>query len=102
MAQGHHHILKHKHIKPNPFLYFMDRGMYIIALIAPIMTIPQLIDVFHGHVQGVSLLTWGAYAVVSGLWLVYGFFHKDKPLMLTQFLLLVLDGSIVFFVLLFR
>lgn len=101
MAQGHHHITKHTHASKS-LLKTMDKCMYIIALIAPIMTIPQLIDVFHGHVAGVSLLTWGAYAVVSGLWFLYGILHKDKPLMLTQFLLLLLDSAIVIFVIMYR
>ena len=76
--------------------------MYIIALIAPVMTIPQLLGVLGGHTAGVSLLTWGSYACVSMLWFFYGALHKDKPLMLTQFLLLMLDGTIALRVAFFK
>lgn len=81
----------------------MDHFMYFIALIAPIMTIPQLTQVWvDKSVHGISIWTWGAYAFVSALWLVYGAIHKEKPMMLTQALLLVLDSSIVVGVLITR
>ena len=99
MPQGHNRILKHQHTNNSMFLNSMDKFMYVIALIAPVMTIPQLIDVLQGNTKGVSPLTWGAYAFVSALWCIYGIFHKDKPLILTQFLLLILDGAIFFIVL---
>lgn len=101
MTQGHHHIKKHTHKRENNLIILMDKLMYVIALIAPVMTIPQLVGVMNHHVAGVSLATWGAYAFVSALWLLYGILHKDKPLILTQFLLLILDGAIVIFVLLY-
>lgn len=74
----------------------MDRFMYGIALIAPFLTIPQLIYVWTTKdVNGVSVATWGGYACVSVLWFVYALKHNEKPLMLTHFLLFVLDASIV-------
>lgn len=95
MTQGTiHHIHKKNH-KHTDLVRFFDKTMYGIALIAPVMTIPQLYQVWIlKQTQGVSLLTWGSYAGVSALWFAYGMLHKDKPLMLTQFLLLLLDGAI--------
>jgi uncharacterized protein with PQ loop repeat len=73
-----------------------ERLMYGIALIAPIMTIPQAMQVWFDHrVQGVSITTWGAYAAVSCLWLVYATIHKERPLVLTHCLLIIVDTSIV-------
>jgi uncharacterized protein with PQ loop repeat len=81
----------------------MDDLMYVVALIAPVMTIPQLLQIWnHKGTQGVSLLTWGAYALVSGLWLIYGIVHNEKPFILTQFLLLILDSLIVIGVLFYK
>lgn len=91
----HKHHVKRKAQSTKGFVGFFDRLMYGIALIAPVMTLPQLYQVWwQKQVEGVSLLTWGGYAGVSGLWFFYGFLQKDKPLMLTQFLLLILDGAI--------
>lgn len=81
----------------------MDDLMYVVALIAPIMTIPQLLQIWtQKSTQGVSITTWGAYALVSGLWLIYGIVHKEKPFILTQFLLLILDSLIVIGVLFYK
>lgn len=91
----HKHHVKKGTKQQSGFVGFFDRLMYGIALIAPVMTLPQLYQVWVLHqVEGVSMLTWGGYAGVSALWLFYGYLQKDKPLMLTQFLLLILDGGI--------
>ena len=98
MVQGFHPITHHaKHLKTHSTAgKLFDKTMYAIALIAPIMTIPQLLQVWvQRQTQGVSLDTWGAYAFVSGLWFVYGILHKDKIIILANILLLVLDSTIV-------
>lgn len=96
MPQGLHHVKKHPSKHHSTLLRLFDKSMYIIALIPPIMTIPQLLTVWLEHkTAGVSLATWGAYALSSTLWFAYGIFHKDKPLTLTNFLLLMLDASVV-------
>jgi MtN3 and saliva related transmembrane protein len=109
MSQGQYraHLKNHSNKKKDSHgakAKFMDDLMYVVALIAPVMTIPQLLQVWsHKQSQGgVSILTWGAYASVSGLWLVYGIVHKEKPIMLTQFLLLILDSLIVIGVLFYK
>jgi len=108
MFQGQYrtHLRNHSNKKKDSHgarAKFMDDLMYVVALIAPIMTIPQLLQVWaHKQTQGVSLLTWGAYASVSLLWLIYGFVHKEKPFILTQFLLLILDSLIVIGVLFYK
>ena len=90
-----HNSKKNKHA--------IDTLIYPIALIAPLMTIPQLFDVaIKRTTQGVSILTWGAYAAVAALWIIYGLFHKEKPIILTNFLLFALDTAIVVGVLLHR
>jgi uncharacterized protein with PQ loop repeat len=101
MAQvgGYHHIRRKKKVKgekDNP----MDKFMYGVALLAPFMTIPQLIRAWSHDTQGISLITWGGFACVSIMWFVYALKHNEKPLMLTHFLLFVLNVSIVVGVLL--
>ena len=83
--------------------HFIDNLIYPIAVAAPLMTIPQLLNIWiQRKTQGVSLLTWGAYAIVSFLWIIYGLYHKEKPIVLTNLLLFLLDSLIVLGVLLYR
>ncbi len=83
--------------------HFIDTFIYPLALAGPIMTVPQLLDVWtQRKVKEVSIVTWGAYAIVSFFWVIYGMFHKEKPIIITNFLLFILDTSIVLGVLLYK
>lgn len=76
--------------------HFLEKLVYPVSLISPIMTVPQAYEIWvKKSVAGVSLATWGAYAVVSFMWLIYGTVHKEKPLAIANFLLFILDCSIV-------
>lgn len=104
MPQGFNKI--HHKVHPitkshGTFAHMLDKSMLAIGLIAPIMTVPQLVDVVvHHSVHGVSITTWGAYAIVSSLWALYGVIHKDKPILITNILLFLFDTTIVLGVLL--
>jgi len=80
-----------------------DNGMYLVALITPILTIPQLLTIWVQHqAGGVSQLTWAAYAVMSGVWLIYGLLQRQKPLVLSQACLFVVDFAVVLGISIFR
>lgn len=73
-----------------------DKFIYIIAILAPLMTLPQLFKVWEGHqIQGVSTYTWATYAVISLIWVVYGVRQRMKPIICTNGLLLLVDSLIV-------
>lgn len=97
MSQGFHRISHKKYTtKHSSAGKFFDKSMYILPLLAPIMTLPQLLDVWQNHQKAhVSILTWGAYTLLSAIWVYYGFLHKEKQLILVNFLLLLIDGAIV-------
>lgn len=77
--------------------------MYLIAVGAPLMTLPQFLQVWQNHhIQGVSISTWTAYSLFSLMWSVYGFLHKDKVILLSNVPILFLDTAIFIGVLLFR
>ena len=93
-AGGYHHIRRKKNAKGEKD-NAMDKFMYVVALIAPFMTIPQLISAWSSDTQGISLITWGGFACVSAMWFIYALKHNEKPLMITHSLLFVLNVSIV-------
>lgn len=83
--------------------HVLDTIIYPLAFISPIMTIPQLTDVWvEKSVSGVSLPTWAAYATVSAVWFIYGTSHKEKPIIISSISLFILQSSIVIGVLLNR
>lgn len=75
---------------------FFDYAIYPIVFFSIVVTIPQLISVWVDHnVAGVSLLTWGSYTVLSGLWMLYGVFKKQMPLIIGNLSICLLDAMIV-------
>jgi uncharacterized protein with PQ loop repeat len=77
----------------------LDKLIYPIGLIAPIMTIPQVLEVWSNKSGGVAVCTWAGYMFVSFFWILYGLHHKEKPIVLINFLMFVLDAFIVYGVL---
>lgn len=80
----------------NKNLKFFNHIMYVVAFVAPLMTLPQVIEVWIKHqTGGVSLLTWSAYAITSFLWVIYGFANHEKPIIFSQLPLFFLEIAVV-------
>jgi len=85
---GLHHFHRRKRIyqrhepypHPNKWKRLMDKLIYVVGIIGPIMTLPQLIEVWFYNSSGVSPITWFTYFLIDIFWLVYGFMHKEKPI----------------------
>jgi uncharacterized protein with PQ loop repeat len=74
----------------------MDYLIYGVAILSPIMTLPQLMQIWvDRNVAGVSLLTWSSYTVFAGFWLMYGLVHKEKPIIVSNIFSGVLNIIIV-------
>lgn len=98
----HAHIRKRIHQRheefphPNKFKRFMDKAIFAIGLIGPIMTIPQLLTIWLTHsASGISLVTWCAYCFTAFFWLMYGILHKEKPIIITYSAFLIVDLLVV-------
>lgn len=64
-----------------------ERFMLVFATVEPIATIPQIYQVWTtSHLHGVSIFTWIFYTLTSAVWLFYGFYSKDKPIIVSGFL----------------
>lgn len=75
----------------------MDKVVLAIGVIGPIMTIPQLIKIyFYRNAAGVSLISWATYLLCAVVWLQYGILHKDRAIILTYMLWIILDTLIVY------
>lgn len=57
----------------------VDRVTYVIAIIEPIITIPQAVQIFRNqNAEGISIFSWIGYELFTIIWLWYGLVHKDK------------------------
>lgn len=99
-----HHQSKRKriHEKHEPFPHpekwkaFLDKLILVVAVAAPILTLPQVYKIWvEQTVIGVSLTTWASYFVFTIIWLMYGFVHKDKPILVSGILNFFVQLAIV-------
>lgn len=74
----------------------VDKGIYVIAALGPLSAFDQAWQIWTtGNTNGVSLLMWLSWIPGAIFWLIYGILHRDKPIILTQSLWLVMQLAIV-------
>ena len=110
MGSALHHVHKRKRIHhkkekyphPNKFKSFIDRLIYVVAIVGPIITIPQVLKIWlEQSAAGVSLVSWSFYLIGSLIWLSYGIMHKEKPIILSNCLWLIANIFIVLGILIY-
>lgn len=109
MAGLHHaHLKKHLYKKiegaPNreSLKRTLDKMMVGIALIGPLATIPQVFQLYHTKdAQGLSIETWVLWTILSGVWCVYGYLHRETPIALSNIIYVILQGAVVIGILLY-
>lgn len=85
------------------FANFIDRIIYPVGLLGPVMTFPQLFEVWiHKSAGDLSLITWGGWLILSFIWLVYGILHKDKPIIISNILWVVIEFGVSLAIILYR
>jgi uncharacterized protein with PQ loop repeat len=73
------HHPQHRIKKVNPD--YIDSVMSVVAIVSPLTIIPQIVQIYTTKdVEGISLITWIFSVITSTIWVVYGFHHKDKPI----------------------
>lgn len=80
----------------------INKSIFLIALVQPLSTVPQVITVFSSHnATSLSILSWLLYVIFDLAWLWYGIDEKQKAIIVSaamfSFLeLLVLIGAILY------
>ncbi len=88
--------------KKSKFEIFLNKIIYLVGILGPIMTLPQVLKIFlDKNAAGVSAISWGFYFLFSGIWLMYGIVNKEKPIIVTYsfwvlFDLLVFIGALIY------
>ncbi len=99
MVQLHPHLFARKRKEPFParsvLLRLLDRVIYIVGIVGPLMTIPQLAKIFLLHdASGVSLYTWGGFTLLDIPWILYGVAHRERPIVMTYTLWFFFNGLV--------
>ncbi len=106
------HVLKHihkrktSHLEPYPhknkFYAVIDNITIIMAIVVPLTTIPQILQIWINKSAGdVSLFTWCAFLVSAITWLFYSIIHKDKPLIINSILWIILESIVIVLIILY-
>lgn len=98
-ARTHHHTAK-KHrvmvVKKASNTHVVDRLTYGIAILEPLITLPQVYAIWNTKdASGVSISSWAGYWIFGIIWLWYGIVHKDKAIITYNSLYLGLECLIV-------
>jgi uncharacterized protein with PQ loop repeat len=76
---------------------------YFVAVIQPIMVLPQAIQIFSHHsAKDVSLLTWAMLLIFNTSNFIYGLVFNIKPLVINNAIWMAVDALVVIGVLLYR
>ncbi len=92
----HHRSHKVIEIKSKKHPLFIDRLIYIAAIVEPLFSLPQAYRIFStGSAGDISLLSWTGFEFMTAIWIWWAIVHKDKMVLIYQGLFLIIDGSIL-------
>jgi uncharacterized protein with PQ loop repeat len=74
----------------------LDKIVYGVGIVGPIMTIPQILLIYVGHdATGVAPVSWFMWGLLDIPWILYGIAHNERPIIMT-YTLWLLCNAIVF------
>jgi hypothetical protein len=90
-----HHPILNILLSKKKNLTFFDRIILLAAIAYPLSTIPQILTVYSGRTDGISIVSWLGYSGFALLFLIYGLHHKIPPMIVGNFLWLSVDTAVV-------
>lgn len=76
--------------------HVIDKGIFVVAIASPLMTVPQIVMIWvQRSAAGVSIASWGAYLAAALFWLMYGFVHRDRAIIMSNILWVVLEAFVI-------
>lgn len=95
---------RHKHQKAQKTLAvkkqqkpkFIDRLVYVAAIVEPLCSLPQAYAVWSTRSAGsVSILSWLGFVVMGAIWVWYAIANREKIVLIYQGLFLVIDSVVL-------
>lgn len=93
------HFLKRKQgkisSKQGPWVSLLDRMIFVVGALGPISASAQVYKIWgEKTAEGVSIVTWLANFLFSIVWLIYGIVHKEKLIIFTHALWMLINGLV--------
>ena len=96
MLALHHSHKKIHRTKISKIHKMLDQMIYFVALVGPIMTLPQVYEIWvERSFQGVSLWTWASYLTIDFVWFYYGLVHRDRAILFAYTLWIIVNSMVV-------
>ncbi|MBU0957374.1 MAG: hypothetical protein KKF56_01040 [Nanoarchaeota archaeon] len=62
-----------------------DVLMYVLGILVPLSVLPQLYNIWIlQDASGVSIITWSLFLISAFIWLLYGYVHRYKPVIIAN------------------
>ncbi|MBP9711120.1 MAG: hypothetical protein KBD50_02600 [Candidatus Pacebacteria bacterium] len=74
----------------------LDLLIYPVAIAAPLALFPQVLQVYQTKdASSLALPTWLILGILNVVWMFYGVVHKERPIVLTNVMLALLNFAVV-------
>ncbi|MBS3166196.1 hypothetical protein J4444_03680 [Candidatus Woesearchaeota archaeon] len=74
-----------------------NNSVYFFVVLGPIFNLPQLFSIWiNKNASGVSYLSWFGFSIISTFWFTYGLIHREKPIIITNSILIIIQLLIAF------
>ncbi len=91
-----------RHVVKNKNGGILEKLVLAVAIIEPLSTIPQIVDIFTTKdTTAISLVTWLLFAIAAVVWLAYGIKIKNTPLIISSSLWMLTESIIVIGILIY-
>ena len=90
------HIGHEKYPHPNKLKNFVDKLIYVVGVFVPAMSLIQVHKIYaEKTADGISMIAYCGFFAANLVWLLYGFLHKEKPIVLMYILLAVFNFAVI-------
>lgn len=82
----------HPYPHPEKKMRMLDSLVLVVAIAAPVMFIPQIYEIFMSkNASGVNPYSFAASAVLAIPWTIYGVVHREKVIVVSSVLVIIVD-----------
>jgi len=72
-----------------------DRLVLFVSVLYPFSAFPQVVAVFSGKTEGVSVTSWIVFLICASLFLAYGIKRRVPPMIISNSIWIVMDALVI-------